>query len=739
LTIVSELLKIDNPDITTISTTDVINKAVGDIFDYLRLQTDYEDAVSYFNIIANPENFEGLHQAHLKRLMDMLGDEEAVKKAGADYIEKNPKNNKHFILKVNSKYIIYSPKGIVVSKHETKEQAESLLELLDETYDENANRIKIDVKDNEGNDHTIEIVENNFYLTEEIEKEKQKEKKIKKEKLTEDEKYNLDQLQNQLDERIEGLVKNGMPKEDAEIQAYKEIFKNEKGELTDYGKLYEKLKEKSTTDKVDKKRKSKFPNDVIKIISIEDGNITYQLNYEPETFTKKAEDFANEFGLLKNFKELTILERFYYINRDKQFDIKVNEKYGTPHKLDDKDYSDTSKMVTATLVGEYDEDGNFVIRMKYRFKNKFLTPLFNLKYYEKYASKRQSKGNGLTINEFYKDQLLEEEKYKQAQTIEDQKQALVNLINRVELNLEDTKKKREDNTKRLEDLRAEVELMREDLQTAQQYIEKNPPKKSGRRSNEYLKMKETIDSFPEKINSIETLINDLKEELTSLTELYDSLNTSRDAYYMALDEIEQANKAFERDSSGNIYTTEEIKAESLRENLITKRYSKEEVDKFLFDTEFEIEELKELIQKFEKFAIEAKDIWKKLNKYSDIIDILINNNDKQNLITWIKHEERSAGNDLEKIEFLKFLRKGIVNNNLDVQIAFKLADEFKIAKEAYDKINTELFPKLQRLQKASEQLKEYSELEDRIKFLKYIQDELFSEVSYIQERRRLQT
>lgn len=67
-------------------------------------------------------------------------------------------------------------------------------------------------------------------------------------------------------------------------------------------------------------------------------------------------------------------------------------------------------------------------------------------------------------------------------------------------------------------------------------------------------------------------------------------------------------------------------------------------------------------------------------------------------------------------EFLKFLRKGILNNNLDVQIALKLADEFKIAKAAYDKINDELFPKLQRLQEASEQLKEVSKLDDRISF-----------------------
>lgn len=734
---ISEILKLDNKETGIGSlTTDVLNKTIGNIFDYLHLQNDFENAVSYFNLIANPVNFDNLHKAHLKQLMELLGNKETYEKAAKEFLEKNPKNNKHFILKINNNYVVFSPKGEVFREYTDKTEADSVAELLDERYDENANRITITVKDKEGKEHTIEIVENNFYLTEENETTS----KLQKNELSEDEKYDLSQFQNQLNERVEGLVKNGMPKEEAEIQAYDEIFKDKKGELTDDGEFYKKLKEKeSLSKKAGNKVKNKNnQKNVIKIISIEDENITYQFNYEPTLITKKAEDFGNEFGLLQNFKQLTILERFFYINRDREFDIKVNEKYGTLHKLDDKDYSDTSKMVTAVLIGEYDEDGQFVIRMKYKFKNKILTPVFNLKYYEKYSSKKQGKSKGLSVTEFYKENLLEEEKNREIQNLADQKQALVNLINRVELNVNETKKKREENTKRLEDLRAEVELMREDLQTAQEYIEKNPPKKSGRRSNEYLRMKETIDSFPEKINNIETLINDLKEELTSLTELYNTLDESRDNYYNALDEIEKTNKAFEKNSSGNIYSTEQTESEALKENLITKRFSKEEVDKFLYDTEFEIEELKEVIEKFEKFTKEAKDIWKKLSKYKDIIDILNGDDSKKWLIRYLKEEEDKSQDD-DKIEFLKFLRRGIVNNNLDVQIAKELAGGFKNAKAAYDKINDELFPKLQRLQEASEQLKEVSKLDDRISFLKYVQDELFSEVSYMQERRRLET
>lgn len=656
--VVLELLKLDNPDTTVVATTDVINKAVGDIFDYLRLQTDYEDAVSYFNTIANPNSFESLHQAHLSEMMDMMGDTKMYEDAAKDYIEKNPKNNKHFVLRIKNKYVLFSPKGELVNKFETKEEADNIAEEYDEIFDQNANRVTIEVVDINGEPKSVEIIENNFYITEE-------------------------------------------------------------------GKI----------------KKAKYPRNVIKIISIEDDVISYQVNYQSEILKKSVEDFGNDFGFVTNLKSVDIYERFFYLNRDKKFSIRVSKKYGKPHRLDDQDYTDTSSTVEATLVGEYTEDGKFILSMKYKNPNpksrqKTITVPFDIKYYEKYALKRQPAGNGLMISTINKELLIQQSEQQRKQNIEDQQIALINLINRVESKLSETKAKREANTRRLEDLRAEMELLNEDLKTAEEFVRLNPPAKTGRRKTEYIKMMEKIQSFPKLIETIDATINELKEEQDALNEIYDSLVEARDNYYNALDSIERSKKAFEKDASGVIYGEEEAQLADLRSQLLTKRYSKEQVDKFVFDTEFEIEELKEIIQKFEKFAIEAKDIWKKLSKYIDIIDILNSDNSKKWLTKYLKEEEEKSQDD-DKIEFLKFLRRGIVNNNLDFQIAKELAGGFKNAKEAFNKINTELFPKLQRLQQASEQLAEYSELEDRLNFLKYIQDDLFEEVAYIEERRRI--
>jgi hypothetical protein len=656
---ISEILKLDNPDVSVITTTDVINNAVGDIFDYLRLQTDFEDAVSYFNTIANPAGFEGLHQAHLGEIMEMMGDTKMYEDAGKDYIEKNPKNNKHFVLRLKNKYVLFSPKGTYVDKFETIEEANSIAEQLDEIYDENANRITIDVLDINGEPSSIQIVENNFYLTED--------KKLKK---------------------------------------------------------------------------SKYTKNIIKIVSIEGNNITYQLNYQPTLEIKTAEEFANEFGLLKNFKNLDLFERFFYVNRDKQFRIKVNKKYSKPHRLDENDYTDTSVSVDAALVGEYTEDGVFKLYMQYKNPNskskmKVIKVPFNLKYYEKYALKKQPSGFGLIIDSINKEILLQEAEKQNVQEFEDQQSALVNLINRVEEKLEETKAKKESNSKRLQDLQAELELFQEELASAQDYIEKNPPSKTGRKKAEYIKMKEKINSFPNAIQSIESTIANLNEELEDLNTLNESLVEARNNYYNALDEIEKTKEVFQTDETGTIYGEAESRLEDYRKELITKRYSKEQVDKLVEDTEFEIEELKEIVLNFEKLAEQYKDIWKKLSKYMDVAEILLNVDDRKQLANYLKQEERSA-TDPEAIEFLKQLRKSVINKTPDIFIAKEIAQAYQDAKNAFDKINNELYPKLQRLQQASAQLGELSTLQERVDFLKYIQNELFEEVGYIKERRRIQ-
>ena len=661
--LISKILESENKDSGIVGlTTDALNKTVSDMFDYLHLQTNFEDAVSYFNLIANPVNFDNLHKAHINELREFMGDMTMYEEAGKDYLEKNPKNNKHFILRLKNNYAVFSPKGEFINKYETKEEADLVAEQLDEKYDENANRITIDVVDINDESHSVEIIENNFYLTED--------KKIKK---------------------------------------------------------------------------AKYSRNVIKIISIVDGVITYQLNYEPTLLTKTAEEFANEFGFVKNFKNIDIYERFFYVNRDKQFRIRVNSKYAKPHKLDENDYTNSSISVDAKLVGEYNEEGEFKLYMQYKnpkpkSKLKTIKVPFNLNYYEKYALKKQPAGFGLYINSVNKELLLKKGEQQKIQDFEDQQQALANLINRVEEKLDETKAKRESNTKKLEDLKVELELLNEDLDTAQKFIteyNQQRNKKGGRKSNLYNKMKETVDKFPKAIQTIESTIISLQEELDQLNTLNESLVEARDYYYTALDEIAKTKEGFQTDNSGTIYGEVQSNLEDYKNELITKRYEKEEVDNFIYETEFEIEELKEIINKFDELAKKYKSVWGNILKYMDVADIVLNTDDKRLLANYLKLAERST-TDPDEINFIKQLKKSVVNQTPDLFIVIELANAYKEAQTAFDKINNELYPKLQRLQKASEQLEEFSKIQDRFNFLKYIQDDFLQEVDYIKERRRIE-
>jgi hypothetical protein len=113
---ISEFLKLDNKE-TGIGglTTDVLNKTIGNIFDYLHLQNDFENAVSYFNLIANPVNFDNLHKAHLKEIFNLI--------------------------------------------NKTKEETE-------EDDDANKKTIEIEVTDKNGKPHKITLIEGNEYITE---------------------------------------------------------------------------------------------------------------------------------------------------------------------------------------------------------------------------------------------------------------------------------------------------------------------------------------------------------------------------------------------------------------------------------------------------------------------------------------------------------------------------------------------------------------------------------------------
>ena len=131
--LITSILKVDNEDISATLTNDKIATAVNDIYDYLRLQTDFEDAVSYFNIIANPVNFEGLHQSHLKELFNIINkpkeeteeDDANKKTVEIEVIDKNGKPHKitliegdEFITETNPTKRVMRKSGKVITTHD---------------------------------------------------------------------------------------------------------------------------------------------------------------------------------------------------------------------------------------------------------------------------------------------------------------------------------------------------------------------------------------------------------------------------------------------------------------------------------------------------------------------------------------------------------------------------------------------------------------------------------------------
>ena len=131
--LITSILKVDNEDISANLTNDKIATAVNDIYDYLRLQTDFEDAVSYFNIIANPVNFEGLHQSHLKELFNIINkpkdqteeDDANKKTVEIEVIDKNGKPHKitliegnEFITETNPTKRVMRKSGKVITTHD---------------------------------------------------------------------------------------------------------------------------------------------------------------------------------------------------------------------------------------------------------------------------------------------------------------------------------------------------------------------------------------------------------------------------------------------------------------------------------------------------------------------------------------------------------------------------------------------------------------------------------------------
>lgn len=148
-----------------------------DFIDYIKLHEKHNSHVDAINMLSNTENFMKLHErmnlGASRAYMELLG------MAGAEHVKKMQGDGKTFILSIHDVHALYEPDGTLIEVFDTIEEANKAKAEADknitgeeskpaETQKENVNatRVTIKVKDKNGVDADVELIEGNKYITE---------------------------------------------------------------------------------------------------------------------------------------------------------------------------------------------------------------------------------------------------------------------------------------------------------------------------------------------------------------------------------------------------------------------------------------------------------------------------------------------------------------------------------------------------------------------------------------------
>jgi hypothetical protein len=145
-----------------------------DLVDYIKLNDKSKNHVDAINFLVDEKNFTTLHNRMIEgasaAYLQMLGD------AGLEHIKKNSNIDESFILSIYDIHALYNKEGKLIVAFESLEDAiagkkqfdaEEKAATEEETAtDEGKTKVTITVKDKEGKEHEIELIEGNKYITE---------------------------------------------------------------------------------------------------------------------------------------------------------------------------------------------------------------------------------------------------------------------------------------------------------------------------------------------------------------------------------------------------------------------------------------------------------------------------------------------------------------------------------------------------------------------------------------------
>jgi len=344
-----------------------------------------------------------------------------------------------------------------------------------------------------------------------------------------------------------------------------------------------------------------YNNDVIEILDIDEDNNTILVHINDEESVLVSFDEFIEAGPYIKLSNLSVLERFYYRNRDKEFRFRVSKKYGTPHRLDEKNYSDSeySETVSGRLVLR-NEAGNKKLYIKYInpvSKKPYLMP-----YSEGYLKKYK-------VGEFDLTKLPdEEEALKRAleQDYELQYEWFNQQIEETFNKLDEVQQNRTEVNNKIDELKAKIESDKQLLSEVIEELE-DLGKKVSKKDKARVELNKFKKSIEGSIKESEKLLQELESQLKSLKESEAQLIDLLNFYEQTTEDLSKNRTGFDIDfinSELNTLKQDQQNVKSEVESLDSITNLKQAIE----DTQFEILFIEEDIEKLKAYIEDLKNL-----------------------------------------------------------------------------------------------------------------------------------
>lgn len=510
-----------------------------------------------------------------------------------------------------------------------------------------------------------------------------------------------------------------------------------------------------------KKTVSVFNNDKIKIVDVSEDGTRVTIKTNGEVIEMSAQELA-DVAIPENwvaFDTLTDDQKMYLTLRNQEITYRILERdsSGKPVKQANGKYK-TRVVKGRVALNKAKTDLLFV----------YVDPTTNKKRYVdfdmRYVENKESLEKLLTPQQFS----VQAQEAKVKQKYETQKEFLSNLITETEAKLADAEVRRAANTEEFQKLEKELKDMKEMLQEAVSYLEKNPYTR-GRKSNAYKTMEKLAEELTTEINKREQQLTMLQKEKEDLSNLLESLKSTNELYYQGLIELEETGTPFLADQSGSIFAQEQQQLETVAQNQVTRRFNATEVEGMINETEAEIDLIDERVKFLQSYVDELRKMLGKVLAFKDVADALMNVTDREQLRNALKMLEdqssvlaqdtevtmldsgipvpsaaiRNISTQIEdsiKRDLVKALRKGLARGDqgLEMQYTLELVERLKDSlSEIEDLIQKrdELAPKLIRLETALEQKQALTSLQERVNFLTTIQEGLMAQYQIREQER----